>query len=437
MVKRSRWVGRPGLLIVLTLVCLLPCGAQAQTQAQQVVGLEAALRSALRLHPVVSGKQAQVDAKDFGSEAARSLRYPTLTAQAQHYGSAPRAGNGSSDSSTPVTLRARQPLWAFGRIDSQIGYADADTETERADLRRLQRQLMENTALAYATVLSGRQRLQLAAEHSQALQRLHQQIQRREQGQLASRADVSLAATRLAQARARQQRFEGELEIALSDLLALTLEPVAAEQPVAPRFTTLPEIDVVLEMALAHSAELGHKQQLVELARAAVDQARTSALPTVYLQAERLHGQSGGRNDSRVSVVLEASLDGMGFTARSQTQAAQAQLNAAQQDLLSASNDVSRSVRRLSSSRQMQETLITTQATSLLDLAALLESYKRQYEAGTKSWLDVLNTQREMNEQQLQQVQAEADWLAQSLQLTALIGGFDMLIESSKDDANE
>ena len=414
------------LLAALAFVGWLPVPAVAQE-----VGLEAALRSALRLHPAVNGKQAQVDAKTYGSDAVRSLRFPTLSVQAQQYGSAPRNSTGISGSSLPVTLRARQPVWAFGRIDSQIAYADADAQAERADLRRVQRQLLENTALTYAAVLSSRQRLQLASSHSQSLQRLHEQILRREQGQLASRADANLAATRLAQARARQQRYEGELEVALSDLLALTLQPVVAEQPVPPQFTALPGTDRVLELALAHSAELGHKQLLVERARAAVAQVKTAAMPTVYVQAERLQGQAGYRNESRMSVVLEGSLEGMGFATRGRTEAAQAELGAAEQDLLSARNDTSRSVRRLSSNLQMLQAMITTQAASLVDLAALLESYKRQYEAGTKSWLDLLNTQRELNEQQLQQVQAESDWLTQSLQLTSLIGGFDTLIASS------
>lgn len=430
--KVALGAGRPALLTALALAGLLVLGVQARAQ-----GLEDALRTALRLHPAVGGKQAQLAAKAYGSDAVRSLRYPTLTAQAQQYASAPRTGENSSGPSSPTTLRARQALWAFGRIDSQIAFADAETEAERADLRRVQRQLLENTALAYAAVLSSRQRLQIATEHSQALAHLHGQIQRREQGQLASRADVSLAATRLAQSQARQQRFEGELEIALSDLLALTQQPVAAEWPVAPPLTTLPGIEAVREMALAHSAELAHKQQLVARARAGVDQVKTSALPTVYLQADRVYGQPGYSKDSRFSVVLEGALEGMGFAARGQSQAAQAQLQAAQQDLLSAKNDAERTVRRLTSSRQMLGGLVATQAASLVDLGALLASYKRQYEAGTKSWLDVLNTQREMNELQLQQVQTEAEWLAQSLQLAALIGRFDGLIPEGQGGARD
>lgn len=395
--------------------------ATGGANAQQPAGFEAALRSALRLHPVVSGKQAQVDAKGHVGDAVRSQRYPTLSALAQGYADKPQGGG----TSMPVTLRARQPLWAFGRIDNQIAYSDADADAERADLLRVQRQLLESTALAYASVLSSRKRLLVAQDNTLTHQALFGQIQRRERGQLASRADVNLAATRLAQSVAREQRYVGELEVALSDLLAWTQQPVAAVQPVPARLTALPSGEAVLEMALDHSAEVAHKQQLVERGRAAVDQVRSAAMPTVYLQAEHWREQSGAGRDSRISVVVEGAFEGLGGAVRGQTRAALSQLEAAQQDLAAARNDTGRSVRRIVGNRQTLQAVIDTQAISLQDLATLLDSYRRQYDAGTKSWLDLLNMQRETSEQQLQQVQAEGDWLAQSLQLQALVGGLD------------
>lgn len=68
------------------------------------------------------------------------------------------------------------------------------------------------------------------------------------------------------------------------------------------------------------------------------------------------------------------------------------------------------------------------QSESLAELGAVLGSYQRQYVAGTKSWLDVLNIQREFSEQQLQLVQSKSDWEIYSLQLAALTGGLDPLV---------
>ena len=54
-----------------------------------------------------------------------------------------------------------------------------------------------------------------------------------------------------------------------------------------------------------------------------------------------------------------------------------------------------------------------------------LESFLRQYEIGRKTWLEVLNTQRELTTLQLQAVQTENDWLILSLRVKSLIGGLD------------
>ena len=75
----------------------------------------------------------------------------------------------------------------------------------------------------------------------------------------------------------------------------------------------------------------------------------------------------------------------------------------------------------------MQTQLIGLQTASLSDLESLLASYQRQYESGTKSWLDLLNVQRELFEQKRQLVQAQTDWQIYSLRLLARIGDLDRL----------
>ncbi|RYY85820.1 MAG: hypothetical protein EOO24_36185, partial [Comamonadaceae bacterium] len=295
----------------------------------------------------------------------------------------------------------------------------------RGDLQRVRRELLAETAVAYAQVLGSRARAQVAEESVAAHQVLDAQIRRREQGQLASRADVGLAGTRLAQARATSERFAGEVEVAAGELLALTQVPVAVDQPVPARFTTLPDGASVLALARERSAELLHRQLLLARARAAVEQARTSAMPTVYLQADKGRGISANGDSGRVSVVLEGALEGLGLAARGRTAAAVAQVQAAEADLAASDSELGRTVRRLESVRQTQRQLLDAQAASLRDLDGLVASYRRQYEAGTKSWLDVLNIQREWIDQKLQQVQAQNEWLVLTLQLVALTGGFD------------
>lgn len=391
-------------------------------------GLQTALRAALGWHPVVTGKQAQIKAREYSADAARAQRYPTLSLQAQQYSESNRDATTGEDLSTPVTLRARQPLWAFGRIDNSIAFADADTTVERVDLLRVRRELLERTAVSYASVLGGRQRLEVAQANLEAHQQLHEQIRRRESGQLASLADVRLAATRLSQAKARVDRFRGELEIAQSDLMALTQVDLPAEQPVARGLLEFGDTAMLRQSALQNSAEIRLRRQEIERAKAGVDQARTASMPTLYLQAEKDYDQPAYRDDTRVSVVFEGTMEGLGFASRGRTGAAISQQQAAEDGLTDASNEIERSVRSLQRSRQLQAELIEVQTAALDELTEVLASYQRQYVAGTKSWLDVLNIQRELSEQQLQLAQAQSDWVIHSLQLAALTGQLDSLV---------
>jgi adhesin transport system outer membrane protein len=341
------------------------------------------------------------------------------------------------DSSQATNVRVRQPLWAFGRIDSNIAFADADKVAEEADLILVKRQLLDQTAVAYARVQGAQQRLDIAVENVAELDILHQRIQRRERGQMASVADVRLALTRLMQARARQERFNGELVVAETDLRTLTQIAVQVEQSVPSELTHLPGDAELEELALAQSGEILLKTQQVALARADARREKVSIMPTVYLQADHSSIEQSARaaddDDTVVGVVLEGSLDGMGFAALGRGKAATARLQAAMEDLKATRNEISRTVKSLATNRKLQQDLIDIQRQSIEELREILASYQRQYEAGHKTWLDVLNLQREWNEQSLQQAQAENDWLIYTLKLAALTGGLDALAGENKE----
>lgn len=408
-------------MLWLALVIALAPGGPAC--AESGAGLEAALRATLSRHPALGGKRAEVSAKGYAGESVRAQRYPTLSAQV----------SARDDNTQPTTLRARQTLWAFGRIDSNIAYADADVVVEEADLMRLTRQLIDQTAVAYARVQGAQQRLRIAVENVAGLETLYRQIQRREKGQMASVADVRLALARLLQARAREERFEGELAIAETDLRALTQIAVRVEPTAPANVTRLPDAAELEALAQAQSGDVLLKTRQVALARAGVVREKAAPMPTLYLQADRYFAAPAYGNDIQVGVVLEGSLEGLGFAAAGRSKAAGARLQADRENLNATRNEISRLVQSLSTSRWLQQRLIDSQGQSVDELTEILASYQRQYAAGHKSWLDVLNLQRELNEQLIQQAQAENEWLIVTLKLAALTGGLDVLAHGTKE----
>ena len=80
----------------------------------------------------------------------------------------------------------------FGRIGDSIAFADANMVLELSDFWRVKRDLMQKTALAYARVEGVLQKTVITEDKTVALTILYEQVQRREQAQLASTVDVRM-----------------------------------------------------------------------------------------------------------------------------------------------------------------------------------------------------------------------------------------------------
>ncbi|MEH4625831.1 TolC family protein [Phytobacter diazotrophicus] len=311
-------------------------------------GLFAALRSTMLHHPSLASQQALVRSKEASADSARAARLPTLGASA-----GTGQISGYSDSRT-TTLSVSQPLWAFGRIDSAIDYADNDTLAQQATAWATRRELLEDTAVAYANIQGIRERLAVAESNVNNHQALQEQI-------------------------------------------------------------------------LAQSATVRAREAAVTLAEADVERQRTSSRPTVSLQAARneYSGMPNQRNNNTVNVVVTGTMEGLGLVSRGLQNAALERVESARQDLAEQRHSEDIQTRQLLDQRDANQTLIAGYEQSVVELSGTLASFRRQYESGYKSWLDVLNAVRELTEQQQALVSVRSAWRVDCLRLAARTGRMD------------
>lgn len=414
---------------VLSLV-IMHAGTNSYAEAipDQQTGLATAIQETLKNHPAIQGKLAEVEGKGYAADSARAGRYPNLSAQASL----------QEDDSKLGSVVLQQPIWSFGKIDIPIELADADILAELTSLLQLQRKLIEDTATTYATLEGIQLREQVASSNIEELDRLYQHVQRRQKGQLASDVDVRLAYSRLTQAKARHLRIQGELRITQSELKNLTQVEVDTSIPIDLSLLEIPDYAVVEQNALDNSAEVLYKLKLVELGRLEVDRERVSDLPTLYVNVEHdLMDSANTADDTRVSVVLEGRIQGLGFAGVARTKQAASRLTAAKQDLTVTRNDIKQRVSSLMSNLNIQNSLTLAQQESVEALDETLSSYMRQYESGRKTWLEVLNTQRELTEQRIQLVQTQNDYLVTTLRISALTGMLDSISGIKANNNNE
>ncbi len=417
LVRITRFLGAL-LLVAITSVAAAQTAVNANPARSSASGLAAALQATLQHHPALKGKQAEVKALSGLLDSAKAGRYPSLSGQAQTLETGENSG----------TLRLRQPLWAFGRIDAAIDQAQAQSSAEQLLLLQVQRELIEQTAVAYARIQSLNRRLSIAELNTQEHQRLLQRIEARQQGQLASVADVRLASSRMIRAQGDQQRLQGELDAALTELRRLTQIEVAVEPDLTVAPLRLPHDADIQRLARAKHADLLVKRAQAEVARWNVKNVRLADAPTLYFQVDQeLLDTPTGTDRTRAGLVFEARTEGLGFATRGRASSAEARYQAALFDRDASRNDIRRRLDTLLLNRSLQQRLRDSQQAAVAAVEDTLASFIRQYDSGRKSWVEVLNTQREVTDVRQQLAQIDNEWHTATLRIAALIGELDPL----------
>lgn len=373
---------------------LLAAGASAQsgaTDAPRTLSFRQAVNEAVLRNPSRVRAAHQVTAAGFDKDAAEWGRYPSLTIDA-----APVQSNNAAVPSS--SLRVEQPLWAGGRIEGQIDSTRALVGAAQSGEAEARRRLAQDSAVAYVGWLYAAQRVDIARAGAERLSRLLGYVERRASEGLASSADASIASARLGSMLAQVAETRGALDQARAQLEALTTVRIEKVVPVAVPAYTAKTPDDAEGAYLANSPLLVQRRAEVESARAQEQVRKGLMFPKVALRLEHLTYNNPGPNvsasDSRLSVVLAFTPEA-GLASYSGYQAAGSRTDAALAQVAADENDVRLRARAdwadlVASTSQVEQ--LTPQVSALEAVSA---SYMRQFEAGRKSWLEVLNTERE------------------------------------------
>jgi len=374
------------------------------------------LAAVLASHPAIKGADAELASRRYAIKTAETQRYPTLSARA----------NNLTDGDERSLLIVQQPLWAFGKIDTDIELRRAEFFAEQWNLRQVQRQLLEEAAQLYIQIQGLAEQNKIARESIELHEELYQSISRRRSGKLASVADVKLAFSRLTLARTQSLQIESQQQATRAELSAMTRRQLKTGSPIPRDVLALPPPGEIESQAYGNSADIRYKRERLNAMRLELKSEKRSILPTVSLRFEQeLSDTENISDETRLGISIEATAPGLGLANYQSVKSVQETLQAAQYAVDVSVIDVQRNIRTLTLNRESLARLSREYQKAINASAQTLASFKRQYQAGRKSWLEVLNTLRELTELKLQQVQTESDERVAYISLIALIGGLD------------
>lgn len=399
--------------------------------ASGAIGVADLTFATLSHHPSVRGAAAKNQSAQLGVEAAKWQYWPTPSFGVERVqGGTAALGQGDR---TVGVLGLNQPIWNGGRLSLGVKRAELLVLQAEAEAQEVRQSLATRVIQAWSDTVVALRKIEAQEQSLAAHDRLLKMVERRHAEGVSAQADVALARSRLDLLQADVEVLKSQRDNAMDKLRLLTDSQIKYEHLARGHeltaFTGLTLVDL-LDQAQKLSPQLKKNQHLIDVARSDVDVAKASLKPELSLKYEHQqssNNSSGPTSNNRVYLSLNSNL-GAGLSRLSGIGQAVSQVSAAEEEL---------SVQRQALLEQVQLDWALIKAANLrikgLTLAAnagveVLESYERQFLAGRKQWIDLMNAVREQAQTQSQLADAMVAQELSSLRLILLSAGEEALL---------
>lgn len=381
--------------------------AQAAVQNLQVDSL---ITQAIQTHPLVGSARASQQATTEGINAAKLNLLPTPSVSSGY--------DRDNDFVSQVTLR--QPLWTGGKLTAEVNQAIFDDKAAVEYVYEQQNLVAKTTIDAWQSYIQAIAKQEIHSNGLKELNDFEAMMQRRVSQGVSARIELDLVTNRILQEQTAYQGAVEQQRIAAARLEQIIGQPLSQVSAVG-----LPNIKVLVNQAKQQSTNFERmafdqlsfynpiivKEQFqIESAKQGVESQQAARYPTVYAQYEHAYYHENSENEGKFSLGLSYA-PGAGFSNIALARASQAQVNSLVQTQEAARRSVIENIQvqyqQFVSAKDRETSLVAAVAGAQI----VVSSYRRQFIAGRKSWLEVLNAVREHNDYQVQLVQTRADIL--------------------------
>ncbi len=424
---------RRGPACTLLRASLTALGLLAYQGAASAQSLPQALSRAYLDHPAIAAERERLKAIDEGVSQAVSGWRPTVTTSSDvgvnwdriKYDGISKV---DKDDRVPsgVTVLLDQPVFRGGRTTAEVGRAEATVKVGRENLLAVEQQVLLDAVTAYMDVLRDRRIVTLRVRDVHVLSEQYKASKARLEVGENTRTDVE-------QSRARLELSRSDLATARADLQVSEASFVRVIGTKA-RKLSWPRVSRRLPTSLNHAISLADQFNPAVLAavhaetaaRRQIDVSRGALLPTVSLQVEFTK-----RNNlsSTVDYTKDTTVRGVFSVPIYQSGAVYSRLReakhlASQQRILIL--DQRRQVRAQvvsawSRHRQSRENIRAIKAQISANILAL-EGVREEAKVGTRTVLDVLNSERELVESRVSLARAERDHIVSAYDVITAVG---------------
>ncbi len=359
--------------------------------------------SALSSFPALRSARASIRAAELEVDAAKWLYGPSVTVGALTEG----VGGVSPE------LTVTQPVYSFGRIEGAIERAKAVRNLEATSLGELAENVLLRLAENYYEIVRTSHVMDALETSIAEHQRLVESIGRRVARAVSPRSDLELAEARLAQVRQQYALVTAQRYAAQERYRELTGQPTVPNAPYEPYDPQVhhPTPEDAIERALVCSPTIDRLGAEAEIAEADRRIAKSAVYPQLGVQY-RYDEFRGSQLGLSVQATSQAGLQP--FIA---ADAARARVDAALLEVNVAERQTREALILDLVENQTSRNRITSSATAAVASEAVTDSYLRQFVAGRRTWLDVMNAVREASNARIGLVESEVSAMSSAARI--------------------
>lgn len=411
-------------------------GSASAAHAEDLLGI---YRTAVQSNPQFQAAQSQYFAAQEATPQAKGRLLPSLSGNAdysrnrQDIQSSAFGSTGTRNFSTKDwSVVLRQTVYNKGAY-AQVDEAQAQVAQAKANFLFAHQDLILRVSDAYFNVLAAQDSLRFARAEKKAISQQLEQTKQRFQVGLTAITDVHEAQARYDQAVAQEIAAENQLDVTREQLREITgqsYEQLSKLEQDLPLVRPAPsDVTDWVNTALEQNLQLLAARHNADAAQSQVDVARAQRYPTIDLQASHGYTDTGGllsRKSTEDTIGLQLQVPFYeGGIISSQVRQSGYQYNQAREQLDQQRRSTERQARSAYLNVIADISAVKAFEQALSSARTALEATQAGFEVGTRTAVDVLNSQQAVFAAERDLARSRYDYILDTLRLKEAAGTLD------------
>lgn len=436
----------PFVMLVVVVTCCVnsPMAIAAKVESGGVYenSIKQSMLEILNDHPSVREAASSLKASEYIAQGAVWQFFPTPSFTSQKISASatnPVYGYGYGDPRVS-TISISQPLWTGGRLYSGFRKSQAGVRADEANFKAVSQTIALNFIQSYGDWLNAQLKIRALTKSLATHQKLIALITRRIEGGISASSDLTLADGRMNTVTSALDQANAQSSSALVRLEQLFGHPVDVVR--------LRGVNTTLELGMGNNVEMVERALIVNpdilkasadisIAESEIGIQRSNYSPALSVQASRQYGNFGYANQppqNTIGLVL-ATQFGAGLSSYTQVEQAKSRYEAAKSKVEAVKRLVAEQVMADVTNLKSAEMRLVSLQKAYLSSEQVALSWDRQFLAGRKSWLELMNAAQELAQAELSVADTTATLFILKWRLAITTQGLDALLSPEQEKA--